>query len=177
VLPPVLATAKVLALQSPSERRHYAAFLSRLSNHGRGVAAAAAPGQAASMVYGAAALGLEDAALVDALVDAVAPHLAHGAAALAAAAGVVQQGFGGAPAGAAAAAGGGESGDGGGNAQAAGAGAGGALALARPAGAAPPVLTVSEAASLLWGLGTLGRRPEGPWLEDLAACIYPLIPE
>lgn len=45
------------------------------------------------------------------------------------------------------------------------------------AAALPRALTASEAASMLWGLGTLGGPVDGAFLDDLADCCLPLIPE
>ena len=141
-----LCTAKALALQSPSERRAYAAFLERLAARARALAGGCSPAQAAGIIYGLAALDVRDGALVAALTDAVAPALSRGAAAVRAA-----------------------------DADGDGGGAGAADADAAGNGG---VLTAAEAASLLWGLGTVGQRPEAEaWLDDCAECCRPLLPE
>jgi len=149
--PTVLSSAKSLALHSPTERRRYSEFLTRLAIHARSLAGGCQVGQVTSILYGMAALDIRDQQLTAALTDAIGPALARGAAAAAAATALTPS--------AAAAAAAAEADDDG-----------------CPVGGA--VLSAAEAASLLWGLGTLGWRPDDEeWLDNLAACCYPLLVE
>jgi hypothetical protein len=188
--PAAIINRKVFVRMSHAERCHYDAFVERLvtqsiitlqhhssssssSSSSNGISSPVLPAHLAAIAYGMAVLGARSEALAAAVVEASMPLLQPGAdtgntsaaaeaAAAAAATGSLYTG----------AAGGSSSS----NTSSLSVGSVAPSAAAAAAGGGVAMWGAGEAASLLWGLGTVGAQLPSSWLQDMQEVSRDLMP-